>query len=295
MTFHIGSMLLRVHPLLPILCCVISLSGAGKGLLPAFLALLFHESGHLIAIKCVNEHPEEMEFMPYGGVIKLSTECLSPMKSFLIAFCGPLFSLIGCLLTPFLYARNIFSYSFSCSFSKACLLLFFVNLFPALPMDGGRMMAAILSRFIPKTRVHRVLTFLGYGMAALLCALSLFFAVRGQLVLAPAFAGLYLLYAAAAEKRGSGGQYVNSLIARRQTLEREEALAVEWVAVSGKMQPSKLLGKLSPGKYHMILVLSPDGMKITGAVNEKELCEAVMACNTNSFSEIKKAAARQFP
>lgn len=277
MTFRVGHTRLRLHPLLPLLWLISGIGGVSR-VLAALCALLLHECGHLTAAKLCGASVSEVEITPLGGVITLENpDAPRPGKQFLLACFGPLFSLLGCLLVPALFSAGAASFSFCASFAKANLLLFLFNLLPALPLDGGHMLGAILRRFFPENAVNRALIYAAEALGILLCAVSLYFAFQGKLLLSPAFCGLYLIYMGAADGRRCTARYVTALIARRQKIENRAVLPVEAVAAGENMPVGALLRRLSPGKYHIILVLSPDGMARRGVLGEKALCEAALS------------------
>ena len=290
MKCRVGTVLLRVHPLLPLLWGAAWLTGGGKNLFPALLALLLHEYGHVIAAKALRIPVNEIEVTPFGGVMALDgLDAAPPLSRFLEAGAGPLFSLLGCLLSAGLYQSGGMPLPFASVFFRANLTLLLINLLPALPLDGGQMLRAGLQRFFPFPAVTRILTALAFLLGGAFCAFSLYFAFQGEFVLFPIFAGLYLMYASAIEQRQSTAHYVTALIARRQKLERQDVLPVEIVAASGEMTARRLLRQLHPGRYHIIYVLSRDGMRSGGILEEQDFCDAVLAHNDQTLMTVLQA------
>lgn len=272
MTFHCGKTALRIHPLLPI-CWGIALLPGGPDLIPGFLALMLHEAGHITAARLLHIGIDEIEITPLGGLMTLhDAEATSAFPAFLLAAAGPVCSGIGCMAAPVLLRAELIGYSFAQAFARANLLLLVLNLLPALPLDGGCMVKAVLSPILPAGKLSRVLTGVSFVLGAALCSLTLLFACRGQWILAPAFAGTYLLYASAIEGQKGTARYVTALIGRRQQLEERGVLPVEMVAASGGMTAAALLRWLHPGKYHVISVLSSDGMQVLGHLDEQHFC-----------------------
>ena len=286
MIFHMGKTVFRVHGLLLGLWVLVCVTGGGGLLFPALLSLSLHEGGHLLAARRMRLGVEEIEITPYGGVIAIkSMASLAPGKSFLLAAAGPLASLAGCALAAGGHRAGLFSFPFALRFFRANLLLVLVNLLPALPLDGGRMLRAFLCRLMPYASATRALVAAGYGVGFLLCAVSLFFACRGQVNLAPAFAGVYLLYAAALEGRQGTARYLTALIARRQKLEIGDTLPVAAIAAGADTPAKDLLRRLTPGKFHLIYVLSPDGMESLGTLDEKAFCDALFAPDDRTLAQ----------
>ena len=277
MMCRIGHTRLRLHPLLPLLWLTAALGGVSR-LAAGLCALLLHESGHLIAARLCGAAVSEVEITPLGGVMTAeNAETLGSGRQFLLACAGPLFNLIGCLMAPVLFTSARAPFSFVCAFAKANLLLLLINLLPVLPLDGGQMLRAVLRRFFPESALTRILFFMATAVGILLCAVSLYFAFQGKMILSPVFCGLYLIYAASADARRCTARYVTALIARRQKLENRATVPVEAVAAGENTPVGALLRRLSPGKYHIILVLAPDGVTLRGMIEEKELCEAALS------------------
>ena len=294
MTFHIGKIRVYLHPLLP-LCAVAALAaGMGRTLLPAALAFALHECGHLAAAKACRIPVSDLELTPLGGVISFDdSQAYAARHLFLLALGGPLCSFLGCFFAPKLYASGLCEFAFAESFAHANLVLFLVNLLPVLPLDGGQMARALLSRFIPYALLTRVMTIAASAVGMLLCALSIAFAVQGSIQLSPAFAGLYLAYAASIEGRNQTGRYVTAMISRRQRLEKRDVLPVQAVAAGADTAALSLLRLLSPGKYHIVYVLSPDGMALEGMLEEKALCEAILSPDHPTLKEAMRLEAQK--
>lgn len=290
MKLTLGQTLIRVHPLLPVLWAV-AYFFCGADLPPMLCAFLLHESGHLlVAVGLMRMRADEIELTPFGGVITLrDMNAASSLQAFLTAAGGPCASLLGCLAAPMLI--RTWPFHTVQAFARASLLLFLFNLIPALPLDGGRMMRAVLSRFLPASAVERCLTGAGYLIGALLCACSIVFALKGMLQFSPAFVGLYLIYAASKEARRDAARYIDAWIARRQKIRRQEALQVERWAAGAQTPVFKIMPLFHPGKYHLIDVLSPDGMRSLATLDESEIYEGILLGDGVTLEKcIKKTA-----
>ena len=277
MSFSLGKTRLRLHPLLPLFWFFLLLSGHGDRLLAAISALLLHELGHLAAAKLLAIPVTALEITPFGGVLNPDRyEGVSGVTGFLYAAAGPVMSLAGCLFSALLLRWGV-PFAFVQRFARASLLLLLINLLPALPLDGGEMLRSILTIWFSHQAVTKALAYAGYSAGLLLSALSLIAAFRGEIILAPLLAGLYLIYAVSIQQRQSTARYVTALIARRQRLERHEILPLEALSAAADTPARLILPRLSLGKYHLIFVLSRDGMDCLGSVDEKTFCELVMS------------------
>lgn len=276
MTFRIGKTAFRVHPLLLIIWPVSCLMDHTRAFFGCLCALFLHEGGHLLAACCMKIPVLEIELSPIGGFMTLEdAENLPCLKGVILSAAGPLFSLAGFLLAA-QYGVGM-DFFFALSFARTSLLLFLFNLLPALPLDGGNIVRHVLSRFFPWRQVSRILTAVSYAFSLSFCCLSLYFALRGQLALSPALAGLYLMYATRQEQMQSAGRYITALIARRERLDTMRALPVECLAVSARMPVIRLLPFLHTQKYHFVQVLSPDGMRTLKLLDETEVMQLLLS------------------
>ena len=144
MSFMIGKTRLRMHPLLPLLWGVAVLTGKGGAWLASAAALVIHECGHLTAAKLLSIPIGTIEITPFGGVMTPEgIHRVTPVCRFSFAAAGPVMSLLGCFFSVLLYRWNV-PFAWVRQFARANLLLLAVNLLPALPLDGGEMLRAIM-------------------------------------------------------------------------------------------------------------------------------------------------------
>lgn len=113
-----------------------------------FVSVLAHELGHSFTAQSKGIPVPSITLFIFGGVSTISQESSSAGDEFQIAIAGPLVSLVTgivSLIISFLvggandYISAIFLY-----LGYANLLLFVFNLIPGFPLDGGRVLRAII-------------------------------------------------------------------------------------------------------------------------------------------------------
>lgn len=114
-----------------------------------FLSIFLHELGHSIVARWEQIEVREIVLHPFGGLARFKRPPDSARAEFRIAVAGPAMSFLLCLsfllLTFFAnsFDSNVFSPLFFLLFFLNALLAVF-NLFPGYPLDGGRVLRAIL-------------------------------------------------------------------------------------------------------------------------------------------------------
>ena len=112
---------------------------------------IIHELGHLIFGIILGLRPEKMDLMPTGLAIsfkinvdyynkKIGKGNLFTIKKILVALAGPFTNLLMVIIFSFL---NI-DYNLKLMIIYSNWLMFFFNLLPIYPLDGGRILGGIL-------------------------------------------------------------------------------------------------------------------------------------------------------
>lgn len=181
-----------------------------------FLSVFGHELSHALMGRTEGIEIEEIVLHPFGGLARLKTQPQSPGAEFRIAVAGPaasfIFSLVAfagmglALMLKFNFGIALFFF-----LGAGNLLLAVFNLFPGYPLDGGRVLRAIIwKRSGNITEATRIAGFCGQLMALVLIAFGVY------MVLAPTFrayfmglwsilVGVFLLSAATSVVRSTRG------------------------------------------------------------------------------------------
>src|ERR1700752_4338980 len=148
-----------------------------------FLSVFGHELAHALMGRTEGIEIEEIGLHPFGGLARLKTQPANPKAEFRIAVAGPaasfVFSLIafgGMVLTATL--RFDFGTMFFFFLGAGNLLLAIFNLFPGYPLDGGRVLRAIIWKRSGNIReATRISGFCGQLMSLVLIAFGIYMAV----------------------------------------------------------------------------------------------------------------------
>jgi stage IV sporulation protein FB len=158
-------------------------SGAAFGILAAiflFIIVVMHELGHSVAAQHYGVTVKQIVLLPIGGVAQLARIPEKPKQELVIALAGPLVNFMLAIILTLVgvwigvtigletmmlemdrYSLlGLFSYIF---ISNLFLGLF--NLLPAFPMDGGRVLRALLAMKIEFPRATAIAVSIGQILA----------------------------------------------------------------------------------------------------------------------------------
>jgi Zn-dependent protease len=113
-----------------------------------FIAVLIHECAHALTGRVVGQHPRHIVINVWGGYTQFKGGDVSPGRSVLVAFAGPASNLVlaglGWLALTVADPQPGLGRSLLFMFTVANALLGGFNLIPGLPLDGGRILEAVL-------------------------------------------------------------------------------------------------------------------------------------------------------
>jgi Zn-dependent protease/CBS domain-containing protein len=169
-----------------------------------FLCVLIHEFGHILTARAFGVSTPDVTLLPIGGVARLGIP-EEPWEEFLIAIAGPLVNVVialalvtlaGAQLSPeHLSAVDSSKVSIIDRLAAINLVLAVFNLIPAFPMDGGRVLRALLARSFGFVRATEIAATVGQWCAFALGFIGLF--VNPMLT----FIAIFLYLAASSEAR----------------------------------------------------------------------------------------------
>jgi Zn-dependent protease/CBS domain-containing protein len=154
----------------------------------AFILLLFacvlaHEFGHILVARRFGVPTPDVTLLPIGGVARLARIPEKPSEEFLIAIAGPLVNVAIAIVLIVLGGATLDMQELAMQSTKASLIdrLAAVNLFlaafnmiPAFPMDGGRVLRALLATRLGHLRATEIAASIGQLVAFALGFLGLF-------------------------------------------------------------------------------------------------------------------------
>ncbi|MBQ7336033.1 MAG: site-2 protease family protein [Clostridia bacterium] len=165
---------LKVQPLaLLFLLWMLISDRSGVGVMTVLAALL-HESGHMLAAKCLHIPLRHLRMDLLGARLEVCGRMLSYSEEWLLCAAGPFSSLCFAALASPLWKISSLAIAFSC----ASVLLGALNLLPIRTFDGGRMLECFLSMFSGPRTVRRVMLCCSFMFLFLLWAVAVYFLLR---------------------------------------------------------------------------------------------------------------------
>ena len=148
-----------------------------------FLSIMLHGMAHALVARAYGMHVRTITLFALGGVTRIEKQAANPIAEFWMGLAGPLMSAALGMLCAWLASwlargSNIVSIppvaAILLSLSSLNLMLAMFNLIPGFPLDGGRILRAILWWIGgDEIRATRIASRVGQGVAVLMFALGL--------------------------------------------------------------------------------------------------------------------------
>lgn len=269
---------LKMHPLFIVMAAAFVLLGFGMAVVSSVLALALHELGHAIAAKRLGCQMKQLYLLPFGASLCLRQSALAPKQEVLIAVMGPLFSMAGAIVCVCFWWVFPATFMISYLFVYSCVALFVINILPAFPLDGGRIVWALLCHHKGENAAHKIMIWLNLFFASMffvLFATSLF----GVINISFGFMCFFLVNGLSDNRFSSS--YAKQMFYIEKRKYCCQILSVKTIAVLPHTSMLSILRSLSKTKLNQIIVCFPNGkLKILSEMQFESICQSFSLCTT---------------
>jgi len=231
-------------------------------------ALVIHEAAHAAVAAASGLRIDSMELMPFGCTANISGMGETGIAAEAVtAAAGPAANLIVAAAVHMLNGWE--------SLVIANLSLAGVNMIPGLPLDGGRMLSALMMLFMPRLQAEKAGAVMGLIASAGLCGVGAYAAYEGHFNPTLFLMGGFMAYSAAKCMRYAPMRFINSAERKDERLRQRPCVGVKTVAAHRSRRVGEVLSKLDAMRYNVVHVVG-DNMEVIASVDEEGMRKAVL-------------------
>lgn len=248
-----------------------------------FGCVVLHELGHALTAKQFAIPTKEITLLPIGGVASLEEIPERPIEELLITLAGPAVNIVIAfllyLVIPFdliqeLDEEQIQQFFSEISARNFLFLLFYANIIlavfnviPAFPMDGGRILRALLSMRINRVQATQIAANLGQLVAVIFFFLGLLYNPFLALI------GVFIFF----------GAHGENILVQQLTLLRgykaKDAMMTDITLLNPNDSLADVINIILSGTERDFVVVNSDGNKPVGVLYNDDLIRAMRTSN----------------
>lgn len=264
---------LTLHPLFLLVGAVQCFTGELLSFLLVVICALLHELAHAYAGAQLGYKLNRIVLMPFGAMLDSDLVDLPVKDEIFVALAGPLCNLLCAALFLAVWWCFPVAYAYTDTAFFATLSLGLCNLLPAYPLDGGRVLRALVyqafNAYMPPSKAEKRANFIVKTVAVLITALLLFLFLITAFETKPNWTilsfSLFLLFGIFQHRNTAYERIDFSL---QEAFSR--GVAVKHVAAFEDCTVKRALTFLSHGEY-LILDVYTKNERYLGTVTQNEL------------------------
>jgi stage IV sporulation protein FB len=259
-------------------------------ILALFACVVAHEFGHALMARRYGIRTPDITLLPIGGLARLERMPEKPLQEIAVALAGPAVNVVIAAVLILVLGASIDAdalqalenptVSFVARLASVNVFLVVFNLIPAFPMDGGRVLRAVLAMRYSRVHATQIAARVGQGLAFFFGFLGL----MGNPILI--FIAIFVYLAATAEARQTGLQDVARNIGVR------DAMITHYETLGPQATISDAADALLHTTQHEFPVIDGGG-HLRGVLTRNAMIEALRA--TGPATPVLDAMATNIP
>lgn len=243
--------------------------------LMAYCVVTVHELFHLFAALLLRVRVKSVIVMPFGMTLRLSGALIrKPVQEIVIALAGPFANVLMLFLGAFF--RHFYFWAEKSMFfyhGFNCAILFF-NLLPILPLDGGRVLRALLAHSFGYLRALSFMRRLSQVFTVVLLCVGVicFFLLKGNFSFLMISA--FFIFHMTEERKTTDLFVLKELIRSKEKLLEERLMNTRVLSAEHHVRAKSLLRRISYDSYCLIYVVDSSGRGTW--VSEGKLVDALL-------------------
>ncbi|NLY43662.1 MAG: hypothetical protein GX066_06795 [Clostridiaceae bacterium] len=276
-----------IHPTFFIIIPIAIITKSVKEIVILYGIIIIHEFFHLIVMLHYKIEIEQVKIMPFGITIKIKNNLIEkPEHEIMVALAGPLSNALLAFAAYLVKVYCLYRTDDITFFIFGNIVIGTFNLMPVLPLDGGRILKAVLTlkwgyvkAFYFVMKLTRCMSFIFF-----IIGIYVFYITRFNFSLL--LIGTFLIFNGVYEQQNNRIILMKEIIYYKQKLIKEGLWQAKNMVVISDYPAHKLLKNFSYNYFYLVTVID-NKMNILGTLTEMQIIDGLIRLGTNvSVEEI---------
>ena len=148
--------LFKLHPLFLLTGFIFIILGEALAFFVYFIVVVLHEIAHAVVAQRLGYGLNKIYLLPFGAMLDINQNFVTREDEIKVALAGPSFNFILAFLCLGLWWIFPETYAFTSFFVFCNIITGLVNLLPCYPMDGGRVLVAMLEGKLKREKALKI-------------------------------------------------------------------------------------------------------------------------------------------
>ena len=275
----ISGVSIRIHPTFLLVLVVYGVLGLAAQALLVFSLVLGHELAHLLTAKAYGFKVVGLELFPFGGAAYCDDLFEGrKLEESVMALAGPAFNVVLLFGAQALRWNGMWTGELANDFVRYNFWLGAFNLFPVLPLDGGRVLRALCAEGFGFVRTTKFLARSGQWLGVILALYGVLLWGKGKFTegaLTFIILGGFFWFAGSKEISAAHITFLRQLTRKKEELLKRGLMRSKWLTVHRNTPLVRIVEEFTPDRYAMVS-LTNEGMGLGKILTETDVVEGMM-------------------
>lgn len=230
-----------------------------------------HELSHIYMAKYYNIKIKQLKILPFGISLSFKNVYLQdPVQEIFISLAGPISNFllicIGFIIIPY----NIIDLYLANFFICTNIFLLLLNILPALPLDGGRILKGFLLILYDNKTAYKTIQITTIIVIFILICSGIYIVYLTKLNFSLLLIATFLFFNIFNERNNNNLIMMRGFIYHKEKLLNAKILKAKNLVVLHNTPAKKILKYLHYYNYHILMILDSD-MKFIGYLSETQI------------------------
>lgn len=263
---------------------ILLMLGFREKIIISFILVFLHELVHCLVAKALGFKGFNIEILPVGAVLKLKDiDEASAKEDLIIALSAPLLNIFLGVLFYFLY--RIHGHGLLYIFFQYNMIIGGINLIPAFPLDGGRIVRDIIRSKTVYKVANKITVYISIFIGIILMGIYLFLFFGGNNNISLGIIALFIMISSLNEKNRMAYVIMSDIIKKQDKFIKRGYIENSSISVYYKKDLLSVISIIEKDKYNIFFILD-ENMNIIHTLYESDILEGLKLYGNMSLEEL---------